>query len=100
MSEFELGVKQFLFDFLNFFGGKGGELNGEQATRLSLDNAVVIEPVQNVIKLRLNAGASKKVGDVFLARCHRHIVGNVVEGIEQQNAFENGISFIAFRFHL
>ena len=85
----EFGEHQLLLDFLDLLRRKSRELDGVHSTRSTLDDAVIVEPCKDVINLVFDGRTNEQGLDVVLARGHRLVVSNVVEGIQQEDALEN-----------
>ncbi len=86
----EIGQFQLLLDFLYLIGGQCREEDGIVAVGLTLDDALVVEVFQDFSHIIIYRCTLEEIVYVFLARCHAVVVGNVVEGIEQQHALKHG----------
>ncbi len=86
----ETGQFQLLLDFLYLIGGQCREEDGIVAVGLTLDDTLVVEVFQDFSHIIIYRCTLEEIVDILLARCHTVVVGNVVEGIEQQHALKHG----------
>ena len=64
-----------------------------------MNDAVVIEPSQDVVHLVFNGSAYEQRLYIILARSHRLVVGYIVESVQQEDTFEHGKVRSALMFY-
>ena len=91
---------QFFFHLGNFVAWQCREYDRIQTSWRTLNNALIIKEIKNIINACINSRPLKKIVYVFFRRGDGCIVSNIIQRIKQQDSFEYCKVLCSFVFYL